>query len=109
MLSQIVGRLAYAGEDRQRDSGGIHQQTARGAVSHTLILGLFPTAVECSALSLAPGDASPRAGLTDLSVSRENAHCWLFFAIRDLNTQLGTDALVHQWPRNLLYAFPPWN
>lgn len=69
MLSPIVGRPAYAGEDRQRDSGCIHQQTGRGAVSHLLILGLLPTAVECSALSLAPGDASPRAGLTDLSAS----------------------------------------
>lgn len=43
----------------------------------------------------------------DSFASRENAHCKLFFSIRDSDAPMGTDALAHQWPSVLLYAFPP--
>ena len=36
---------------------------------------------------------------------QENGHSWLFFSIRDLGARLGRDALTHQWPWILLYAF----
>ena len=31
----------------------------------------------------------------------------IFFLKRDPSALLGTDSLAHQWPRTLLYAFPP--
>lgn len=43
----------------------------------------------------------------DLFASRENAHCPLFFSLTDDSAPLGVDALAHQWPNVLLYAFPP--
>uniref|UniRef100_A0A1A8PZ04 ribonuclease H n=1 Tax=Nothobranchius rachovii TaxID=451742 RepID=A0A1A8PZ04_9TELE len=39
--------------------------------------------------------------------SSENAQCPLFFSLRDRDAPLGVDALAHDWPRGLLYAFPP--
>ncbi|XP_076746637.1 uncharacterized protein LOC112431703 [Maylandia zebra] len=43
----------------------------------------------------------------DLFASRVNAHCPLYFSIIDHDAPLGLDALAHQWPDVLLYAFPP--
>ncbi|KAL3976218.1 tctex1 domain-containing protein 2 [Sarotherodon galilaeus] len=43
----------------------------------------------------------------DLFASRVNTHCPLFFSIIDHDAPLGLDALAHQWPDVLLYAFPP--
>ncbi|XP_047660031.1 uncharacterized protein LOC113647231 [Tachysurus fulvidraco] len=43
----------------------------------------------------------------DLFASRENAHCPMFFSLRDEDAPLGVDALAHPWPSALLYAFPP--
>ena len=42
----------------------------------------------------------------DLFAAAKNATCALFFALED-SAPLGTDALAHEWPRKLLYAFPP--
>lgn len=64
------------------DSGGIHQQTRRGAVSPPLILGSLTTAVERRALSLAtgastrvrvcyPGGALVLEGLPDMGNVRQ--------------------------------------
>ena len=44
----------------------------------------------------------------DLFASRENAKCPLYFSVRGM-APLGTDALAHEWPKGLLYAFPPLN
>ncbi len=42
----------------------------------------------------------------DLFASRESSHCQLYFSLTE--GPLGTDALVHSWPRVLCkYAFPP--
>ncbi|XP_041931407.1 LOW QUALITY PROTEIN: uncharacterized protein LOC121695003 [Alosa sapidissima] len=43
----------------------------------------------------------------DLFASEENAQCPMFFSLRDQKAPLGIDALAHQWPHVLLYAFPP--
>ncbi|XP_049322641.1 uncharacterized protein LOC125782478 [Astyanax mexicanus] len=43
----------------------------------------------------------------DLFASRENAQCHQFFSLKDRDAPLGVDALAHEWPRALLYAFPP--
>ncbi len=43
----------------------------------------------------------------DLFASHDNAQCPLFFSLKDQSTPLGIDALAHEWPRTLLYAFPP--
>ncbi|XP_028275797.1 uncharacterized protein LOC114445053 [Parambassis ranga] len=43
----------------------------------------------------------------DLYASAENAQCPLFFSRHDGVAPLGIDALAHEWPRALLYAFPP--
>nr|XP_054607225.1 uncharacterized protein LOC129167121 [Nothobranchius furzeri] len=45
--------------------------------------------------------------VVDLFASKENAQCPLFFSLRDRDAPLGVDALAHDWPRGLLYAFPP--
>ena len=42
----------------------------------------------------------------DLFASSEDAKCPLFFAIKG-PAPLGLDALAHEWPQGLLYAFPP--
>ena len=42
----------------------------------------------------------------DLFASEENSKCPLFFSIAG-TAPLGLDALAHQWPQGLLYAFPP--
>ena len=42
----------------------------------------------------------------DLFATAENATCALFFALEE-SAPLGADALAHEWPRKLLYAFPP--
>ncbi len=46
--------------------------------------------------------------VADLFVSRSNTHCPLFFSIGRDAPPLGTDAMAHQWPWGLLYAFPPF-
>lgn len=43
----------------------------------------------------------------DLFASRENAQCPLYFSLKDQEAPLGVDALAHNWPHALLYAFPP--
>lgn len=43
----------------------------------------------------------------DVYASRENAQCPLFYSLHDQRAPLGVDALAHEWPRTLLYAFPP--
>ena len=43
----------------------------------------------------------------DIYASVENAQCPLFFSLRDQRAPLGVDALAHEWPKTLLYAFPP--
>lgn len=43
----------------------------------------------------------------DLFASREDAQCHLYYSLTDQNAPLGVDALAHEWPRVLLYAFPP--
>ena len=42
----------------------------------------------------------------DLFASPEDAKCPLFFSVKG-TAPLGLDALAHEWPRVLLYAFPP--
>ena len=42
----------------------------------------------------------------DLFASEENAKCSLFFSMKGASP-LGLDALAHDWPSGLLYAFPP--
>ena len=46
--------------------------------------------------------------VADLFASRENTHCPLFFSMGRDDPPLGTDAMAHQWPLGLLYAFPPF-
>ncbi|XP_053296886.1 uncharacterized protein LOC128456655 [Pleuronectes platessa] len=43
----------------------------------------------------------------DLFASRGNTQCPLFFSLHDQSAPLGLDAFAHEWPRVLLYAFPP--
>lgn len=43
----------------------------------------------------------------DLFASAENAQCPLFFSLTGQSAPMGLDALAHEWPRVLLYAFPP--
>ena len=42
----------------------------------------------------------------DLFASEENTKCARFFSLRG-RPPMGLDALAHDWPRELLYAFPP--
>ena len=44
----------------------------------------------------------------DLFASTETAHCKLWFSLESRGAPLGLDALSHEWPRGLLYAFPPF-
>ena len=46
--------------------------------------------------------------VANLFASRERTHCPLFFSMRRDDPPLGTDAMAHQWPQGLLYAFPPF-
>ena len=46
--------------------------------------------------------------VADLFASRETTHCPLFFSMGRDDPPLGTDAMAHQWPQGLLYAFPPF-
>lgn len=48
------------------------------------------------------------AAVVDLFASRETAHCPLFFSRGRDDPPLGTDAMAHEWPQGLLYAFPPF-
>lgn len=43
----------------------------------------------------------------DLFASREATHCPLWFSLMEDMSPLGQDALAHDWPDVLLYAFPP--
>ncbi len=43
----------------------------------------------------------------DLFATHDNAQCPLFFSLKDQNAPLGINVLAHEWPRTLLYAFPP--
>lgn len=44
----------------------------------------------------------------DLFASELTAHCPMWFARAETSSLLGQDALAHEWPRCLLYAFPPF-
>ena len=46
--------------------------------------------------------------VANLFASRETTHCLLFFSMGRDDPPLGTDAMAHQWPQGLLYAFPPF-
>ena len=46
--------------------------------------------------------------VADLFASAENTKCPSFFAVKGSPT-LGLDAFAHEWPRGLLYAFPPFD
>ena len=43
----------------------------------------------------------------DLFASEENTQCTLFYSLTGQSAPMGIDALAHEWPRVLLYAFPP--
>lgn len=43
----------------------------------------------------------------DLFATEESAHCPLWFSLMEESSPLGQDALSHDWPDSLLYAFPP--
>ncbi|XP_075325299.1 uncharacterized protein LOC142383412 [Odontesthes bonariensis] len=43
----------------------------------------------------------------DLFASEESTHCPLWFSLTEESSPLGQDALAHDWPEVLLYAFPP--
>lgn len=43
----------------------------------------------------------------DLFATEESAHCPLWFSLMQESSPLGQDALAHDWPDSLLYAFPP--
>ncbi|XP_023819243.1 uncharacterized protein LOC105357907 [Oryzias latipes] len=43
----------------------------------------------------------------DLFASAENTQCQMFYSLTDQSAPLGVDALAHEWPCRLLYAFPP--
>ncbi|XP_062372037.1 uncharacterized protein LOC134059609 [Sardina pilchardus] len=43
----------------------------------------------------------------DLFASEESTHCPLWFSWTEESSLLGQDALAHDWPEVLLYAFPP--
>ncbi|XP_072319724.1 uncharacterized protein [Eucyclogobius newberryi] len=44
----------------------------------------------------------------DLFASRDATHCPQWFSLADRASPLGQDALAHDWPRTMLYAFPPF-
>ena len=43
----------------------------------------------------------------DLFATKESTHCPLWFSWTEESSPLGQDALAHDWPEGLLYAFPP--
>ncbi|XP_030272829.1 uncharacterized protein LOC115581680 [Sparus aurata] len=43
----------------------------------------------------------------DLFASAETTHCRMWFSLLGRGGPLGLDALSHEWPDGLLYAFPP--
>lgn len=43
----------------------------------------------------------------DLFASEVSTHCPLWYSLHGVPGPLGRDALAHQWPQCLLYAFPP--
>ena len=43
----------------------------------------------------------------DLFATEESTHCPLWFSLAEETSPLGQDALAHDWPESLLYAFPP--
>ena len=43
----------------------------------------------------------------DLFASEENTQCPLFYSLTGRSAPMGLDALAYEWPRVLLYAFPP--
>lgn len=47
--------------------------------------------------------------VSNLFASRETAHCPMLFSLGRDNPQLGTDALAHQWPQDLLFAIHPFS
>lgn len=44
----------------------------------------------------------------DLFASQDNTHCPSWFSMSDPPGPLGLDALAHDWPMTMLYAFPPF-
>ncbi|XP_062843308.1 uncharacterized protein LOC134302204 [Trichomycterus rosablanca] len=43
----------------------------------------------------------------DLFASSDTTHCPLWFSAHQWDSPLGQDALAHDWPKELLFAFPP--
>ena len=43
----------------------------------------------------------------DLFASRETTHCQMWFSLSYPCGPLGLDALSHEWPGGIFYAFPP--
>lgn len=80
-------------------SGGVHQQTGRGAVSLS--------GVEAAPLGGLPDMGKVGQGRCRSFTHCENAHCWLLFSIWDLSAPLGTDALANQWGPFFMH-FPLW-
>jgi len=53
----------------------------------------------CAPLTFADWHRCFGTAIADLFASGETAHCPLC---------MGTDAMAHQWPQGVLYAFPPF-
>ncbi len=45
--------------------------------------------------------------VANLFASSNNAHCPPYYSIGRDSPPLGSNAMAHQWPQGLLYAFPP--
>ena len=98
-LSGAVGE-AHAHKNRQHSSG--LPQTIMGVRghSHPGEWRLHPEVVQ--AIWQQYGRAE-----VDLFASRDSTHCLLWFSLEETMSPLGQDALAHEWPQQLLYAFPP--
>lgn len=119
-LPPLSGRLVLVRTGNVHGGGGIHQQTVRDSVfpllwssAHMLSLPQLPQLLYRS--SNQGGPSLSLGGLPDmwnirqgqrrsLHITKKHA---LSVSLKDLSASLETDALVHQYPRPLLYAFPP--
>ncbi|MGH0125403.1 UNVERIFIED_CONTAM: hypothetical protein FKN15_028339 [Acipenser sinensis] len=92
-------------------------QTQEGAVGHTAIvtklgLTLNDAKSQAKVLTRQNGDCTLRwdriwERFGDLFATAEMSHCPLWFSPRSYRGPLGVDALAHESPKALLYAFPP--
>ncbi|KAK5895026.1 hypothetical protein CesoFtcFv8_011655 [Champsocephalus esox] len=86
-----------------------HQGGTRSAqllrVSQSLLPWALPRLTSLQGSFSARG---PESGPeVDLFASEESRHCPLWFSWTEVTSPLGQDALAHDWPDTLLYAFPP--